>query len=115
LEELLTTHQLWVKFYITEGKYLDIVPRRAGKGNALKYLSRKWGLPLENLLTAGNGGNDIDMLDGDYPSIVVPGHDPALNILKQNPNVYFSDLPLGKGIYEGINYFFAQQEVGFDN
>jgi sucrose-phosphate synthase len=111
LQDLFAANDLSVQIYLTEGKYLDIVPWRAGKGNALKYLSNKWGLPMENFLTAGNGGNDIDMLGGAYPSIVVPGHDPELKVLRQNANVYFSELPLGKGIYEGINYFFAQQEV----
>ncbi|RYE00182.1 MAG: HAD-IIB family hydrolase [Sphingobacteriales bacterium] len=109
LNKLFTVKAIPVQLYLTEGKHLDILPVRAGKGKALNYLSAKWGLPVANLITAGNGGNDIDMLNGDYPSIVVPGHDPALAVLKSHPFVYFSELPLSKGVYEGISYFATQQ------
>lgn len=109
LNKLFTIKDIVVQLYLTEGKHLDIVPVRAGKGNALSYLSAKWGLPVANFITAGNGGNDMDMLNGDYPSIIVPGHDPALTVLKAHPYAYFAELPLGKGVYEGISYFAAQQ------
>ncbi|MBI4624627.1 MAG: HAD hydrolase family protein [Verrucomicrobia bacterium] len=41
--------------------YLDVVPRRAGKGNALAWLCRRIGVPLENVLVAGASANNGSM------------------------------------------------------
>lgn len=111
LERLLRVKGLAARSYLTGCEHLDIVPERAGKGNALDFLSRKWGIPADGLITAGNGGNDIDMLGGRYRSVVVPGHDPTLDVLKADPLVYFSSQPLSKGVFEGIRYFYSLQEV----
>lgn len=109
LKKLFQLRAIAVQLYLTEDRHLDIVPVRAGKGNALRYLSDKWGFSMDNMITAGNGGNDLDMLNGDHPSIVVPGHDPVLDVLKEAPKVYFSSLPLSEGVYEGISYFCTLQ------
>ncbi len=45
----------------TSDIFLDVLPRRAGKGNALAWLSRRIGVPLENVLVAGAGGNNASM------------------------------------------------------
>ncbi|MCK5640417.1 MAG: HAD-IIB family hydrolase, partial [Gammaproteobacteria bacterium] len=42
--------------------YLDLLPIRASKGQAVRYLGDKWGLAPESLLVAGDSGNDIEML-----------------------------------------------------
>lgn len=39
-------------------EFLDVLPVRASKGHAIRYLAYKWGLPVENFMVAGDSGND---------------------------------------------------------
>jgi hypothetical protein len=45
----------------TGGVYLDIIPRGAGKGNALAWLCRRNGVNLDEVLVAGASGNNSTM------------------------------------------------------
>lgn len=108
LYKFLDDRKLRVKILLTENRFLDLLPFRAGKGNAVRYLSYKWKLPLENFITAGNSGNDIDMLRGKTRAIVVANYSPELEELKDNRNIYFAEEPLAKGVLEGINYYIAE-------
>ncbi|MEP6681819.1 MAG: HAD-IIB family hydrolase [Parafilimonas sp.] len=105
LYKFLDDAKLRAKVLVTENKYLDFLPFRSGKGNAVRYLSYKWKLPLENFITAGNSGNDIDMLKGKARGIVVANYSPELEELKKNKNIYFANEVLAKGVLEGINYY----------
>ncbi|MFP4199989.1 MAG: HAD family hydrolase [Bacillota bacterium] len=42
---------------------IEILPRGAGKGAALRYLSCSLGLPLEELVAVGDSAGDMDMLE----------------------------------------------------
>jgi len=104
----LDDRKLRVKLLLTENRYLDLLPFRAGKGNAVRYLSYKWELPLENFITAGNSGNDIDMLKGKTKGIVVANYSPELETLKNNNSIYFATQELAKGVLEGIEYYTSE-------
>lgn len=43
--------------------YLEIFPKEAGKGNAVKRLAEILGIPIENTYAAGDQENDISMLE----------------------------------------------------
>lgn len=105
LHKFLDDHSLRCNVLLTENKFLDFLPYRASKGNAIKYLSYKWNTPLEQFITAGNGGNDIDMLKGKTKGIVVANYSPELNALKRKRNIYFSKQPIAKGVLEGILHY----------
>ena len=45
----------------TGNVFLDLIPRCAGKGNALAWLCRRLGLPLDQVLVAGAGANNASM------------------------------------------------------
>lgn len=105
LYSLMGKRKLRARVYLTANRYLDIVPLRAGKGNAVRYLSYKWNIPIHRFITSGNGGNDIDMLKGRSMGIVVSNHDPDLEVLKGKPDVYFSRFPLSEGILDGIHHY----------
>ena len=66
----------------SHGKYIDILPHRASKGRALRYLTGKWNTPLDRVVTAGDSGNDRDMLTGQTAGIAVGNHDPELASLR---------------------------------
>jgi sucrose-phosphate synthase len=108
LYKFLDENKLRAKILLTENKYLDFLPFRSGKGNAVRYLSYKWKLPLENFITAGNSGNDIDMLKGKARGIVVANYSPEMEKLKKNKHIYFAGESLAKGVLEGINYYISK-------
>jgi sucrose-phosphate synthase len=89
----------------SHGNLIDILPYRAGKGNAIRYLSNKWNIPSDQIITAGNSGNDASMLTGMRKGIVVGNYSPELERLRKNPNVYFATKHYAEGILEGLNHY----------
>ena len=59
-------------------RYMDCVPVEAGKEKALQYVRRQYGVPEHLVAAAGDSGNDILMLQGDHPGIVVGNAQPEL-------------------------------------
>ena len=104
LYKFLDDCKLRAKILLTENKYLDLLPFRASKGSAVRYLSYKWKLPLENFITAGNSGNDIDMLKGKAKGIVVANYSPELEELRKSKSIYFTKYSLAKGVLDGIHH-----------
>ncbi|MBN2627348.1 MAG: HAD-IIB family hydrolase [Spirochaetales bacterium] len=89
----------------SHGTYVDILPSRVSKGKAIRYLSHKWKLPIQNIYTAGNSGNDRDMLTGSMKGIVVGNFEQELNNLKNRKWIYFSSTPFASGVLEGIRHW----------
>ena len=108
LYKFLDDRKLSAKILLTENKFLDLLPMRASKGQAVRYLSYKWKIPLENIITAGNSGNDKDMLTGKTKGIVVANYSPELEELKKNKSIYFSENTLSEGVIEGILFYTAK-------
>ena len=86
-------------------KYLDILPYRASKGKAIRYLSYKWDIPLANLLVCGDSGNDEEMLRGEPKAVVVGNYSPELKALKGLRNIYFAKENCAGGILEGLTHY----------
>jgi len=87
-------------------RYVDCVPMSAGKEKALQYLRAKYELPEHYVVAAGDSGNDILMLEGDHPAIVV-GNAQAelLGWLTRQPQggkVVLADAFYADGILEGL-------------
>ena len=89
----------------SHGNFVDILPNRASKGKAIRYLSYKWQIPLKNFLVCGDSGNDEEMLRGEPLAVVVSNHHPELDRLKGARNVYFANRPYAGGILEGIEKY----------
>jgi sucrose-phosphate synthase len=85
--------------------YLDVLPIRASKGRAIRYLAYKWGLPLRSFLVAGDSGNDEEMLTGDTLGVVVGNHSPELGPLRGLEQVYFAHGRYAGGILEGLDHY----------
>ena len=56
--------QLQCQVIYSHGQFLDILPHRASKGKAIKYLKYKYEFPSSKVMVAGDSGNDEDMLRG---------------------------------------------------
>jgi len=94
-----------VKRVVTLGYYLDFMPSWGGKGAPLVYLAERLGIAHDRVIAAGDSGNDRDMLDRDYPSIVVANHASDLDDIVGKPGVYLSREPGARGVLEGLRHF----------
>ena len=103
---LLRQQELPVNPTLSMGHFLDIVPARASKGQALRYVAQQWNIPLERILVTGGSGGDEDMLRGNTLGVVVANrHREELSILGDTGNVYFAGQSHAKGILEAVEHY----------
>ncbi|MFP4069571.1 MAG: HAD-IIB family hydrolase [Opitutales bacterium] len=95
--------------------FLDIIPSRAGSGISVRHMAFKWGFPLENILVAGDSGNDEEMLAGNTLGVVVGNYSKELDKLRKYPRVYFAEAPHAAGIIEGIHYYNFLETITIPN
>lgn len=105
IHNALSRDHLAYNLIFSHGIYIDILPYRASKGKAIRYLSTKWKIPLINIFAAGNSGNDKDMLTGTVGGIVVGNHEKELESLKKSNRIYFAEKKFAAGIIEGLKFF----------
>ncbi len=105
LKALLRQARLHANLIHSHDTFLDILPVRASKGQAIRYLAYKWGLPLRAFLVAGDSGNDLEMLIGDTLGVVVSNHSAELEELRGLEQVYFAGAPSASGILEGMAHY----------
>jgi sucrose-phosphate synthase len=102
---LLATNKCSYNLIYSNQQFLDILPYRASKGKALRYLSYKWEIPLENILVCGDSGNDEEMLRGEPLGIIVGNYSRELEKLRGLKHMYFAEREFAGGILEGMEHF----------
>ncbi|QSB25256.1 HAD-IIB family hydrolase [Flavobacterium sp. CLA17] len=97
----------WYKVNIipSHGEFLDFIPKRASKGNAIKFLCRKWAIPLSSVIAAGDSGNDIDMFRGSIKGIIVGNRSLELANYETTKSIYVAKEPASSGIIEGLKHY----------
>lgn len=105
VRDLLLKNKIKCNLIFSHGQFLDILPYRASKGKAIRYLAYRWNILFEQILVAGDSGNDMEMLKGDMLGVVVANYSPELESLKGLRRVYFSNKKFAAGISDGINYY----------
>ena len=114
---LIRQKELTANVILSFGQFLDIVPSRASKGQALRYVSQRLEIPLEQTLVAGGSGADEDMMRGNTLAVVVGNrHHEELSQLVDQERIYFAGQPHALGILEAIEHydFFNTCEVPSD-
>ncbi len=101
----LSRHKLRANAILSHNAYLDILPFRASKGKAIRYLAYRWNIPYANICVAGDSGNDQDMLTGELFGIVVANHDDVLNPLRGRRRIYFSPEKYARGVIDGLHFY----------
>ncbi|MGB7344190.1 MAG: HAD-IIB family hydrolase [Pirellulaceae bacterium] len=96
---------LRAKVVLSLGMYLDVIPVRGGSDLTMRHLLWKWGFSPDNVLVAGDSGNDAGMLRGRTLGVVVGNYSPELERLRNQPRIYFADGHHARGIIEGIKYY----------
>jgi sucrose-phosphate synthase len=103
---LLRSQELTANPVHSFGQYLDVVPSRASKGQAVRYVAQRWGIPLEQILVAGGSGADEDMMRGNTLAVVVENrHGEELSQLEDVERIYFAGRPHALGILEAIDHY----------
>lgn len=109
IHSTLSKDKLWYNLIFSHGSYIDLLPYRGSKGKAIRYLSNKWNIPLDRIITAGNSGNDRDMLSGSLRSIVVGNHQKELESLRKTPHVFFAQKDYAAGVLEGLKHYLKEE------
>ncbi|MGW8193906.1 MAG: HAD-IIB family hydrolase [Desulforhopalus sp.] len=88
------------------GQFLDILPVRASKGLALRWVAEHHDIPLDRVLAAGGSGADEDMMRGNMLAVVVANrHNEELSDLVHVEEIFFSSRPYAEGILEAIELY----------
>jgi len=105
VHQALKTARLQCNAIYSHGHFLDILPYRASKGKAIKYLMYKYQFQPENVMVAGDSGNDLDMLRGPACGLVVANHSQELERLRGKPRIRFSPASNAAGIIDGLYHY----------
>jgi sucrose-6-phosphatase len=109
LKSLFAERGLDVKLIYSGSRDLDILPRHADKGLAVKFLQQKWGIDGTKTVVCGDSGNDIALFSvGEARGIIVGNARPELRQWhEENPGDYryMAQAYCAGGILEGLHHF----------
>lgn len=86
------------------GLHLDILPPRAGKGRAARFLADRWAIEARGVLAFGDSGNDAELLASGFRGTIVANALPELR-LAVGRDVYQSPEPYADGVLDGIRFW----------
>ncbi|MEY9848527.1 trehalose-6-phosphate synthase/hydroxymethylpyrimidine pyrophosphatase-like HAD family hydrolase [Streptacidiphilus sp. BW17] len=85
------------------GRYFDVLPPGASKGNALRALAEKLGWQPDSILVAGDSLNDLSLFRTGAHAVVVAGAEPALlTALADDPRVHRPGQAGAAGIHAAL-------------
>jgi sucrose-6F-phosphate phosphohydrolase len=98
---------------LLEKAFLDILPPKAAKDEAVRYVMNKFGLRQDDVFYSGDSGNDLKALTCGFNAVVVQN---ASAKLKEQvraiaarkriaERVYFATKPAVQGVVEGLGHF----------
>lgn len=115
IKKILREAKIRAKVIMSLEMYLDIIPVRGGSDMTMRHVLWKWGFAPENVLVAGDSGNDAGMLLGGSLGVVVGNFSKELTRLKNRPRIYFANASHAAGILEGIKYYNFLGKIVFPN
>jgi sucrose-phosphate synthase len=103
---LLRQQEITANVVMSFGQFLDVIPARASKGQALRYVAQRLEIPLEQILVAGGSGADEDMMRGNTLAVVVANrHHEELSLLPSRDRIYFAQGSYAAGIVEAVEHY----------
>jgi len=82
---------------INQGKYIDVYPTIAGKGNAIRYLCDSLGIPIINTAAMGDDDNDREMFGACSHLYAVGNALPEIKELIQSRSGFVSEYERHRG------------------
>ena len=106
IQSLLHQAELPVNVTLSFGQFLDVLPARASKGLALRWVAERLDIALGRILVAGGSGADEDMMRGNTLAVVVANrHHEELSQLTDQQRIYFAKAPHAAGIIEAVEHY----------
>lgn len=90
---------------------LDVLPPNVNKGRAVSFLASKWGFLRDQVIVAGDTGNDASMFADGFRGVVVGNAQAELKTLR-SLHVYHSKYPYAAGVLDGIEYWLTRTTNG---
>lgn len=89
------------------GIYLDVLPQGGHKGGAIRFLSELWRINANDIITCGDSGNDISMLEDNQAIIVGNAKTELMEwAARFKPaHAYMAKSSFAGGIIEGLKYY----------
>ncbi len=85
--------------------YLDVLPLRASRTEAIRYLSIQWGISLEKMFVVASQHGDAELITGLTSTLIPAEHDPCLEPFKSQQRAFFSSRSHAKGLIDGLNHY----------
>jgi sucrose-phosphate synthase len=106
INTLLRQQDITANVLLSFGQYLDVLPSRASKGQALRYVAQRLDIALDKILVAGGSGADEDMMRGNTLAVVVENrHHEELSLLPEVDRIYFAKGKCAAGILKAIDHY----------
>jgi len=105
VHQVLQENRLRYNLEFSNGQFLDILPYRASKGKAVRYLNYKWDFALNRIMVCGDSGNDAEMLRGDTCGLVVGNYSSELESMRGLRRLRFSREEYAAGIIDGLFHY----------
>lgn len=105
IQKLLRERDLQAKVVLSQGAFLDVVPIRSGKGQAVRYVTMRWGIPADKVLYYARRGSDYEALSGLFLGVLGSDHGLELKTTTSLPRVYLTRAPNFAGLLEGIEAY----------
>ncbi len=107
IRHLIEQAHLPVRIVPSMGHIIDIIPRGAGKGEAIHHVREFYGVDKTNVYVCGDSGNDLSMFSQGFKGIVVGNaRDELTGALEHGTaDVYFSKGRYASGILEGLQHY----------
>ncbi len=87
---------------------LDFLPAGADKGSAAAFIARKWAIPRERVIVAGDSGNDLKMFEQDgFKGIAVANAHEELKALTEE-RIYHARGECAAGVLEGLKRWLSE-------
>jgi sucrose-phosphate synthase len=103
---LVHQHEITANVIFSFGQYIDVIPTRASKGQALRYVAMRLEIPLDHILAAGGSGADEDMIRGNTLGVIVANrHHEELSKLEEIDRIYFSEQAHAQGILDAMKHY----------
>lgn len=103
---ILLKNEITANTLLSFGQFLDVLPSRASKGQALRYVAQILDIPLQRTLVAGGSGGDEDMMRGNTLAVVVANrHNEELSGVIEADKIYLARRPYAGGILEAVAHY----------
>lgn len=73
---------------------LEIINPNLSKGNAVRFLSKYYNIPLQEVITVGDSTNDVSLISGEWHGVAVGNAKETLKKVAKEVTVPFSEQPI---------------------